>query len=643
LKHLNVSRGKGSGNSANNILEVSFSGTRADECATVVNAVLESYKDEIEDTYRNTADDTLKLLTRARDELLKQLSDKEKEYLKFRKNSPFLLSRGRDGAVVSQERLGSLEGKRSSLLLRKAEIQGHLTVLDDGQKKGSAGRAALLAAAAEWVARPAARDQTRPGAPAVSIQAELLRLLAEKEQLLERRGPKHPEVEAVEKRIEITRRFLTNPAAPWEEGPADRPADPLAQYQAYFRQQLAETDTALQLVDRLYTDEKSSARALELYEVEDENLRGDKVRVQKLYDSLVERLKDAKLVTDVGGYKARVIAPPKLGRKVSPRVLFVFPVGLLAGLLLGLSLAYLAEVTDKSFHDADEARRRLRLPLVGHIPRLKPADERLRLALAEGRSLDPLLCAYFRPQSAEAEAYRGVRTALYFSSAGAGYKLLQITSPTSGDGKTTLAANLAVSIAQSGKRVLLVDADLRRPRVHAVFGLAPDVGLGSIILGEAEPAEAIQESGVPGLWLLPCGPIPPNPAELLTSPRFKELLDLLRQQYDFVLVDTPPLLAVTDPSVVAARVDGVLLNVRMAKNGRPAAVRARELLATLGARVLGLVVNDPEHRAGTGGYGYGYGYGYRTDEDDSPAAHRAGRNGQGTPAGAAGEGDGRGA
>src|SRR6202011_4646557 len=122
-------------------------------------------------------------------------------------------------------------------------------------------------------------------------------------------------------------------------------------------------------------------------------------------------------------------------------------------------------------------------------------------------------------------------------------------------------------MAQSGKRVLVIDADIRKPRLHQAFGIANRMGLSLILAGEAEPVDAIQESGVPNLWLLPCGPLPPNPAELLTRPRFNEFLDPIRVQYDFVLIATPPLLAVTDPSVVAPRVDGVLLVIRVSKNG----------------------------------------------------------------------------
>ena len=166
---------------------------------------------------------------------------------------------------------------------------------------------------------------------------------------------------------------------------------------------------------------------------------------------------------------------------------------------------------------------------------------------------------------------------MYFGTQDENHKVIQITSPNPGDGKTTLAANLAVSIADSGKRVLLIDADFRRPKVHKYFGLDNAVGVSTVIAGEAEIPDAIRPTAVENLSAMPCGPRPHNPADLLTSPRFKEMIDLVREQYDFVIVDTPPLLAVTDPSVVAPRVDGVLMVLRLSKHARDAAMRATEL------------------------------------------------------------------
>jgi capsular exopolysaccharide synthesis family protein len=253
------------------------------------------------------------------------------------------------------------------------------------------------------------------------------------------------------------------------------------------------------------------------------------------------------------------------------------------------------------------------LPIVGHIPLITPDRQMAETARTGAGRMDPVvLYAFERSRSKEAEAVRAIRTALYFSTKGEGHKVIQVTSPTMGDGKSTLTANLAVSIAQSGKRVVVIDADFRRPRQHQLFGLSPAVGLASVISDGVELADAVHATIVPGLDVLPCGPVPPNPAELLTLARFEELLGHIRERYDYVLIDTPPLLAVTDPCVVAPRVDGVLLTLRLGKHVRPLAERARDLLGTLGVRIFGVVVNALDVRS-QGGYGYdhyGYAYGY---------------------------------
>ena len=165
-----------------------------------------------------------------------------------------------------------------------------------------------------------------------------------------------------------------------------------------------------------------------------------------------------------------------------------------------------------------------------------------------------------------------------------------------------MAANLGFSIAQSGKKVLLLDADLRHPHLHSVFGLPNTPGLTSLLNDQADVTEAILETEIPGLALLPSGPCPPNPAELLTSPRLKELLVTLRERFDYILIDTPPLLAVTDPCVVAHAVDGVLLTLRNSKHGRPHAQCAKEILDRAGANVLGVVVNGVTPRFAFAGY-----------------------------------------
>jgi succinoglycan biosynthesis transport protein ExoP len=294
------------------------------------------------------------------------------------------------------------------------------------------------------------------------------------------------------------------------------------------------------------------------------------------------------------------------------------------GLVFGLSLAYLAELTDKSFRSPEDIRKRLGLPVIGHIPPITALP-----AAAPDSGLDPMIAAYHKPRALEAEAYRGVRTSLYFTTQNQGYKVIQVTSPNAADGKSTLAANLAVSMARSGKRVLLLDADMRKPRVHQMFKVGTvEVGLAQVVAGEADADAALVPCPeVPGLWLMPCGPRPANPAELLTSPRFPELLEQLRERFDLVLIDTPPILAVSDPAVVAPRVDGVILTIRVTKNGRPSAERAKEVLTSLGAKVLGVVVNG--FAGGSTPYGY---YSYYQSPYHYEESHGYVDNGDGAPA-----------
>ena len=253
----------------------------------------------------------------------------------------------------------------------------------------------------------------------------------------------------------------------------------------------------------------------------------------------------------------------------------------------------------------------MRLPVIGHVPLIDVAS----IQQLPGCEIDAVICTVHKPKSPQAESYRAVRTALYFNSRGSKHQVIQVTSPMPGDGKSTLAANLAVTIAQSGKSTLLLDADFRRPTQHKVFAInSLEVGLASVVAGDADPADAWREvPQVPNLRVMACGPRPDNPSELLSSEDFANVLETLREQFDFVIVDTPPVLAVSDPSAVAARVDGVIMTFRIHKRAKPLATRAREVLSQTGVEVIGVVVNGVEQDAGGyySGYSSNYGGGYR--------------------------------
>lgn len=224
-------------------------------------------------------------------------------------------------------------------------------------------------------------------------------------------------------------------------------------------------------------------------------------------------------------------------------------------------------------------------------------------------ALDTKLVTILAPTDPAAEAYRVLRTNLQFMGLDKPLQALAMTSATPGEGKSLTASNLAVAFAQAGQRVLLVDADLRRPTVAKMFGLNRRAwgGLTTVLAGSQELEEAVQETPVPGLSLLTSGPIPPNPAEMLGARRMTDLLEKMKAQWDLVIVDTPPVLAVADASILAPRLDGVILVVRAGQVGYPQAKRAKDALDAVGARVLGTVVDGVQHRGGDGYYYYYYG------------------------------------
>jgi capsular exopolysaccharide synthesis family protein len=578
----------------NSILELSLRASSEQDCTAGLADIIDAYKGFLDETYQNVSDETVKLVTRVRDELEKDLDRKEKEFRDFRLRVPVHLLRGSNGNSFNGDLLLLIHSKQLDLQIRRQEIEGRLKAFEEAWKAGQ-DHDTLIAMLSRLNAQSSKAPLIDTSGRVVSdgIEEKLMPALLEEKMLLQNYAPNHPDVQATHQKVELARTFVVE----------------------CLKHEADDLRRSEELLARSFDEHLVEAKKGVAYDIEDDTYRSDIMRVQQLYDMTVRRLQDADIIKDLGGFDAQVVGPPT-SRQVAPKSVIVFPVALVLGLLSGFGLAYAAEASDKTFRSAEEIRKRLGLAVVGHIPRIAPKKEALEVIAAGGSALDPILCAHHRPKSREAESYRGVRTSLYFSTRAGGHKVIQVTSPRAGDGKSTLAANVAISVAQSGKRTLLVDADLRKPRVHKLFGVPAGRGLSSVIRGECPAADAIQASEVPGLSILPCGPIPPNPAELLTSPRFQELVQELRGQYDFLLIDTPPLLAVTDPAVVTSRVDGVLLTLRLTRNGRPDAERAKGILDTLGAPVLGAVVNGLAAR-GRGYAGYGYGDYYYGDYQDA--------------------------
>jgi succinoglycan biosynthesis transport protein ExoP len=301
---------------------------------------------------------------------------------------------------------------------------------------------------------------------------------------------------------------------------------------------------------------------------------------------------------------------------VAPRVAVNMAIGCLFGLFLGLALTFLRNYLDDTLKTEEDVRKYLKgLPVLGAMPVIA-RNRRHPQSRARGRKKEnetPVLAVMEDPKSAAAEGFRTLRTNLQFLSAATPVRSLVITSPTPGEGKSTIAVNLAASMAQIGQEVILVDADLRRPSLHRVFSMAMSPGLSNYLVGKTDVSAILQETKVPHLRLIASGPLPPLPAELLSSPRMKTLLEDLLTQADTVIVDTPPAVALTDATLLSSLVNGTLMVITCGRTTREQAKAALQVLENAGIRPLGVIMNQVDRRKG---YGYYYFY-YRRYEKDS--------------------------
>ncbi len=284
---------------------------------------------------------------------------------------------------------------------------------------------------------------------------------------------------------------------------------------------------------------------------------------------------------------------------VEPRPLRTVVLAAFVGLLLGLAAAFLVDYLDDSIRTADDLQGLTEAPVLAVVPVEPPPDNR-PIALSE-------------PHEFAVEIYRGLRTNVQFLGLDRALRVIQVTSSLPGEGKTTTATNLAVVLAQAGNRTLLIDADLRKPRIHEVFAVKPSPGFTELMLGE-DSGMVVHDVG-DGLHIVTAGAVPPNPSEMLSTPRVAATLADLGSRYDYVILDSPPVLPVADAVALARVVDGVLV-VTQANRVSARDVRgAFERLERVGAPPIGVVLNRARHGGSEVGYGYGYGYNYRRPED----------------------------
>ena len=327
---------------------------------------------------------------------------------------------------------------------------------------------------------------------------------------------------------------------------------------------------------------------------------------RQMYQLLINRFKETSLTEDMKTGNIRVLDRAEVPKSpVKPRKQRNILIAVLFGLAGGLGLAFFLEYLDNTIKDPEDIKRYLNIPYLGPVPVIVPNDN-------PGKDIQPEMVVLNSPKSTASEAYRGIRTGILFSSAEFEPQVIMVTSSGPQEGKTITSSNLAITMAQSGNKVVLLDCDLRRPRVNKLFGISRNRGVTNLLVEKTDLKLTVFNTSIPNLHVIPSGPIPPNPSEILGSKRMEELIEVLRKNFTRIIIDTPPITAVTDAALLGKLSDGVVLVVRANRTVRDMAKTGLEQLTAVGAKLLGVVLNGVG--MGRGSYYYYQYYYYYGDE-----------------------------
>jgi polysaccharide biosynthesis transport protein len=370
----------------------------------------------------------------------------------------------------------------------------------------------------------------------------------------------------------------------------------------------------------LFEQSRKQAVDLNMKEIEYHRLDRSREQNEKLFQLLLSRMKEAEVAAMMRVNNIRVVdtaAEPK--GPIRPRTMVNLGVGVLAGLLLGVALGWGREQLDNSLKTPDDLEQRLNVTFLGLLPEMAEEGEsggygygrRKRRRPAKPNELSPELIVHEQPLSGIAEAARSIRTNLMFMNPDKPYRKLLVSSAAPSEGKTTVACSIAIAFAQGGQRVCIVDCDLRRPRIHRIFDRAGDAGVTNVIVGNATVDEVVKPTLVQNLWSVPAGPTPPNPADMLHSERFKKFLSDLGDRFDRVVIDSPPVVPVTDSAIISTLVDGTVFVVRAFSTTRHLGHQGLRALRDVDSPVVGAVLNAVNLNKRE--YNYYYQYYYHRD------------------------------
>ena len=553
------------------IIKVTYRSPNKDLTATVVNTLMNTYT---ENNFKSRFDSTMQ----ASDWLSKQLVNLQ---MKVETSQEKLVRYQKEHEILG------IDEKQNITTAKLDELNKALTAAEsERMDKESvyrliqAGDADTIASAANALDSPGSGSQS-PSSLLETLRGKEVDVKIQIAELSTQFGPAYPKVAQLASQLkEIDAQIL---------GETRKVAGKIrGQYMAALQRE--------NMLHDALERQKQEANKLNESAIQYSILKRDVESYRQLYEGLMEKMKEAGVSAGLKSNNFRIVDVARVPTApVEPNIPRNLAFGFVLGLSSGVGLAFLLEGLDNTVRTTEQAQMISGFAPLGMIPlgsrTSREGEKTKRLIIASSKEAVELV-TQVRPQSQMAESYRALRTSLLLSNLGAPPKVIMITSALPQEGKTTTSINCAVVLAQKGVRVLLIDADLRRPSIHKTLGIGPRSGLSNVLTGSATLQDAITRSSVlPNLSVLSAGTPPPNPAELLASTNMRDVLNELRGQYDHIVIDTPPTLSVTDAVVLSPRADAVVLVIRSAQTTKQALRRSRELLMQVNAKVAGVLLN----------------------------------------------------
>ncbi|MRR06899.1 MAG: polysaccharide biosynthesis tyrosine autokinase [Deltaproteobacteria bacterium] len=564
-----------------NIISVSYSDTNPKQARDVVNTLIRVYLDQSVGFKTEEANRTVGFVEDQLKELRGTLDSAEKNLQAYKSSSGVVQLDATAQQLITK--LSDTEQQRTGITLRKKQTEFAVSSLQDAMRRGN-------------IYSPAVTGSD----PVMGTMAtRLAELEVEKRGLLSQATEKHPAVRAVQSQIDELHQKI--------RATYQNELNTLARQESDINSELGRYEGVLKTLPEAERDLAKLTRVT-------------KVNAD-IYTFLLQKHEEARIARASTISNISIVDPAIVPDKpVKPKKSKNLLLGLLVGCMLGVGLAFFQEYLDDTIKDVEGAKRELKWPLLAMIPCINSGDKKEGEGRIDERKTS--LIAHTDPKSTISEAFRALRTGLHFSAVSKKKQVLLITSTFPGEGKSTISSNLACILSQTGARTVVIDCDLRRSTLHEKFALTKEPGLTNLLAGDLTIEQVIKQTPIPNLEFISAGVTPPNPAELLGSREMADLVAELRSRYDIVLIDAPPVLAVTDAPLLTAICDLVMVVVEAGRVPVKAARQMRETLLSVSAPVAGMIIND---KSGTGreGYGYGkygyygygyYGYGYQSEQ-----------------------------